>query len=239
MSELLRVDNLSVYYGYVNALQNVSIHVNEGEIITLIGGNGAGKTTTLMSISNLVDKAEGCVTFRGEDITRKAPDKIVKMGISHVPEGRKIFPQLTVYENLVAGTFGKPGTTKERMNQLMEQNFVLFPRLKERAKQAGGSLSGGEQQMLAIARGLMMDPALIMLDEPSLGLAPIIVEEIFELILRIREGGTTVLLIEQNASMALSIADRGYVLETGKMTLTGTGAELAVNEDVKKAYLGA
>jgi branched-chain amino acid transport system ATP-binding protein len=239
MSELLRVDNLSVYYGYVNALQNVSIHVNEGEIITLIGGNGAGKTTTLMSISNLVDKAEGSVTFRGEDITRKAPDKIVKMGISHVPEGRKIFPQLTVYENLVAGTFGKPGTTKERMNQLMEQNFVLFPRLKERAKQAGGSLSGGEQQMLAIARGLMMDPALIMLDEPSLGLAPIIVEEIFELILRIREGGTTVLLIEQNASMALSIADRGYVLETGKMTLTGTGAELAVNEDVKKAYLGA
>ncbi len=239
MSELLRVDNLSVYYGYVNALQNVSIHVNEGEIITLIGGNGAGKTTTLMSISNLVDKAEGRVTFRGEDITRKAPDKIVKMGISHVPEGRKIFPQLTVYENLVAGTFGKPGTTKERMNQLMEQNFVLFPRLKERAKQAGGSLSGGEQQMLAIARGLMMDPALIMLDEPSLGLAPIIVEEIFELILRIREGGTTVLLIEQNASMALSIADRGYVLETGKMTLTGTGAELAVNEDVKKAYLGA
>ena len=192
-----------------------------------------------MSISNLVDKAEGRVTFRGEDITRKAPDKIVKMGISHVPEGRKIFPQLTVYENLVAGTFGKPGTTKERMNQLMEQNFVLFPRLKERAKQAGGSLSGGEQQMLAIARGLMMDPALIMLDEPSLGLAPIIVEEIFELILRIREGGTTVLLIEQNASMALSIADRGYVLETGKMTLTGTGAELAVNEDVKKAYLGA
>lgn len=239
MSELLRVDNLSVYYGYVNALQNVSIHVNEGEIITLIGGNGAGKTTTLMSISNLVDKAEGRVTFRGEDITRKAPDKIVKMGISHVPEGRKIFPQLTVYENLVAGTFGKPGTTKERMNQLMEQNFVLFPRLKERAKQAGGSLSGGEQQMLAIARGLMMDPALIMLDEPSLGLAPIIVEEIFELILRIREGGTTVLLIEQNASMALSIADRGYVLETGKMTLTGTGSELAVNEDVKKAYLGA
>lgn len=142
MSELLRVDNLSVYYGYVNALQNVSIHVNEGEIITLIGGNGAGKTTTLMSISNLVDKAEGRVTFRGEDITRKAPDKIVKMGISHVPEGRKIFPQLTVYENLVAGTFGKPGTTKERMNQLMEQNFVLFPRLKERAKQAGQPVRG-------------------------------------------------------------------------------------------------
>lgn len=168
-----------------------------------------------------------------------APDKIVKLGISHVPEGRKIFPQLTVYENLIAGTFGKPGTSKERTQHLMEQNFALFPRLKERAKQAGGSLSGGEQQMLAIARGLMMDPTLIMLDEPSLGLAPIIVEEIFDLILRIRQNGTTVLLIEQNASMALSIADRGYVLETGRMTLTGTGKDLSVNEDVKKAYLGA
>ncbi len=239
MKELLKVDNLSVYYGYVSALQKVSIQVNEGEIITLIGGNGAGKTTTLMSISNLVEKAEGNITFNGQDITRMAPDKIVKLGISHVPEGRKIFPQLTVYENLIAGTFGKPGTSKERTQHLMEQNFALFPRLKERAKQAGGSLSGGEQQMLAIARGLMMDPTLIMLDEPSLGLAPIIVEEIFDLILRIRQNGTTVLLIEQNASMALSIADRGYVLETGRMTLTGTGKDLSVNEDVKKAYLGA
>ncbi len=239
MKELLKVDNLSVYYGYVSALQKVSVQVNEGEIITLIGGNGAGKTTTLMSISNLVEKAEGNITFNGQDITRMAPDKIVKLGISHVPEGRKIFPQLTVYENLIAGTFGKPGTSKERTQHLMEQNFALFPRLKERAKQAGGSLSGGEQQMLAIARGLMMDPTLIMLDEPSLGLAPIIVEEIFDLILRIRQNGTTVLLIEQNASMALSIADRGYVLETGRMTLTGTGKDLSVNEDVKKAYLGA
>ena len=239
MKEMLKVENLTVYYGYVSALQKVSIQVNEGEIITLIGGNGAGKTTTLMSISNLVEKTEGRITFKGQDITNLAPDKIVKLGISHVPEGRKIFPQLTVYENLIAGTFGRPGMSKDRVQELMEQSFTLFPRLKERTKQAGGSLSGGEQQMLAIARGLMMDPSLIMLDEPSLGLAPIIVEEIFELILRIRETGTTVLLIEQNASMALSIADRGYVLETGRMTLTGTGKELSVNEDVKKAYLGA
>ena len=238
MSELLRVDNLSVYYGYVNALQNVSIHVNEGEIITLIGGNGAGKTTTLMSISNLVDKAEGRVTFRGEDITRKAPDKIVKMGISHVPEGRKIFPQLTVYENLVAGTFGKPGTTKERMNQLMEQNFVLFPRLKERHWQLAGTLSGGEQQMLAVGRALMARPRLIMMDEPSLGLAPLVVKDIFQIIQRLREEGITILLIEQNANAALHAADYGYVLETGRITMEDTGAALLNNQKVRDAYLG-
>lgn len=239
MSEpMLKVQHLTVYYGYINALKDVSIEVNDGEIITLIGGNGAGKTTTLMSVSNLVDKTEGSVFFRGEDITRKAPDKIVKMGISHVPEGRKIFPQLTVYENLIAGTFGQTKMAKQKISELVDENYTLFPRLKERAKQAGGSLSGGEQQMLAIARGLMMDPALIMLDEPSLGLAPIIVEEIFELISKIRSIGKTVLLIEQNASMALSIADRGYVLETGHVTLSGTGQELLVNPEVKRAYLG-
>ena len=239
MSEpMLKVDNLTVYYGYINALKDVSIEVNQGEIITLIGGNGAGKTTTLMSVSNLVEKTEGRVTFRGEDITHKAPDKIVKMGISHVPEGRKIFPQLTVYENLIAGTFGKSKMGKQQIAALVEENYTLFPRLKERMKQPGGSLSGGEQQMLAIARGLMMDPALIMLDEPSLGLAPIIVEEIFALITKIRGIGKTVLLIEQNASMALSIADRGYVLETGRVTLAGTGQELLVNPEVKRAYLG-
>ena len=235
---MLKVENLTVFYGYINALHDVSIEVNEGEIITLIGGNGAGKTTTLMSISNLVEKTEGRITFRGEDITNRAPDKIVKMGISHVPEGRKIFPQLTVYENLIAGTFGKAKMTKEKIAELVEENYTLFPRLKERMKQPGGSLSGGEQQMLAIARGLMMDPALIMLDEPSLGLAPIIVEEIFELIAKIRGIGKTVLLIEQNASMALSVADRGYVLETGRVTLTGTGQELLANPEVKRAYLG-
>ncbi len=235
---MLKVENLTVYYGYINALENVSMEVNEGEIITLIGGNGAGKTTTLMSISGLVEKAGGTVIFREEDITKKAPDKIVKMGISHVPEGRMVFPQLTVYENLVAGTFGKPGMTKQRTAELVEENYALFPRLKERTKQPGGSLSGGEQQMLAIARGLMMDPSLVMLDEPSLGLAPIVVEEIFELIVKIRDKGKTVLLIEQNASMALTVADRGYVLETGRVTLTGTGKELLVNPEVKKAYLG-
>jgi branched-chain amino acid transport system ATP-binding protein len=239
MSEpMLKVENLTVYYGYINALRDVSIEVNEGEIITLIGSNGAGKTTTLMSISNLVEKSGGKVFFRSEDITRKAPDKIVKLGISHVPEGRKIFPQLTVYENLIAGTFGQAKMTKQRIAELVEENYALFPRLKERTKQSGGSLSGGEQQMLAIARGLMMDPKLIMLDEPSLGLAPIIVEEIFELIAKIREKGKTVLLIEQNASMALSIADRGYVLETGHVSITGTGKELLVNPEVKRAYLG-
>ncbi len=235
---MLKVENLSVHYGYINALSDVSIEVNEGEIITLIGGNGAGKTTTLMSVSNLVEKSGGRVLFREEDITNKAPDKIVKLGISHVPEGRKIFPQLTVYENLIAGTFGKPKMGKQKIEALVEENYVLFPRLKERMKQTGGSLSGGEQQMLAIARGLMMDPALIMLDEPSLGLAPIIVEEIFTLIAKIRDIGKTVLLIEQNASMALSIADRGYVLEIGHVTLTGTGQELLVNPEVKRAYLG-
>ena len=238
MSHMLDVQNLTVYYGYVNALTDVSIHVDEGEIITLIGSNGAGKTTTLMSISGLVEKAGGSITYHGQDITRMAPDRIVKLGISHVPEGRKIFPQLTVYENLIAGTFGKQGITKAQIDELLDRNYQLFPRLKERAKQAGGSLSGGEQQMLAIARGLMMDPTLIMLDEPSLGLAPIVVEEIFELILQIRKAGKTVLLIEQNASAALSIADRGYVLETGRMTLTGTGQELLSNPEVKRAYLG-
>ena len=238
-SALLQVDGLSVYYGYVNALQGVSIAVNEGEIITLIGANGAGKSTTLMAISGLAEKAAGTVRFRGKDITRTSPEKICRMGISHVPEGRKIFPRLTVYENLIAGTFGQEKYSKDRLAGLLENAYHLFPRLKERQKQAGGSLSGGEQQMLAIARALMMDPALLMLDEPSLGLAPIIVEEIFELILRIKQGGKTVLLIEQNASMALQIADRGYVLETGEVTLTGTGQELMDNPQVKRAYLGA
>lgn len=236
---MLNIENLSVHYGYITALTDINLHVEQGEIITLIGGNGAGKTTTLMSISNLVEKAGGKITFKGEDITKKAPDKIVRMGLSHVPEGRKIFPALTVYENLMAGTLGNPKLSKERIRELVEENYILFPRLKERMTQGGGSLSGGEQQMLAIARGLMMDPDLIMLDEPSLGLAPIIVEEIFELILKIREKGKTVLLIEQNASMALSIADRGYVLETGSVTLEGEGKKLQSNPEVRRAYLGA
>ena len=238
MSRMLDIEHLTVYYGYVNALTDVNIHVDEGEIITLIGSNGAGKTTTLMAVSGLAEKTEGRVLFRDQDITRFAPDRVVKLGIAHVPEGRKIFPQLTVEENLIAGTFGRKGMQRDRINQLLEANYELFPRLKERQRQAGGSLSGGEQQMLAIARGLMMDPDLIMLDEPSLGLAPIVVEEIFELIVRIRDQGKTVLLIEQNASIALSIADRGYVLENGKVALEGPGRELLVNPKVKHAYLG-
>ena len=236
---LLKVDHLSVYYGYVNALKDVSIEVLAGEIITLIGANGAGKTTTLMAISGLAEKASGTVHFMQKNITRMAPDKIVRLGISHVPEGRKIFPRLTVYENLIAGTFGQAVYNKSKLAELLEKNYELFPRLKERQKQPGGSLSGGEQQMLAIARGMMMDPVLLMLDEPSLGLAPIIVEEIFELIIRIKQSGKTVLLIEQNASMALSIADRGYVLETGEVILQGKGEELMADPEVKRAYLGA
>ena len=238
MSHMLEVRGLTVYYGYVNALTDVNIHVDEGEIITLIGSNGAGKTSTLMSISGLAEKTAGQVFFQDKEITKMSPDRIVKLGIAHVPEGRKIFPQLSVRDNLISGTFGKKGITKAEIATLIERNYELFPRLKEREGQAGGSLSGGGQQMLAIARGLMMDPKLIMLDEPSLGLAPIVVEEIFEMIERIRKEGKTVLLIEQNASMALSVADRGYVLETGKVIMTGTGKELLENPEVKKAYLG-
>ncbi len=237
--DMLKIEHLSVNYGYITALTDINMEVKKGEIITLIGGNGAGKTTTMMSISNLVEKTSGKITFKGQDITNMPPDKIVKMGLSHVPEGRKIFPSLTVYENLQVGTLGNPKLTKGEINDLIATSYDLFPRLKERTSQGGGSLSGGEQQMLAIARGLMMDPDIIMLDEPSLGLAPIIVEEIFELIMKIRDMGKTVLLIEQNASMALSIADRGYVLETGNITLSGRGKDLLVDPEVKRAYLGA
>ena len=235
---MLEISGLAVNYGYVRALTGVDITVKKGEIISLIGGNGAGKTTTLMAVSGLVEKQQGRIRFKDKDITRMAPDKIVQMGLAHVPEGRKIFPGLTVYENLIAGTVGNPKLNKQQIQGLMEENFKLFPRLKERLQQGGGSLSGGEQQMLAIARGLMMDPDLVMLDEPSLGLAPIVVEEIFELILKIRDLGKTVLLIEQNASMALSIADRAYVLELGKGIMEGPGKQLLNDPAVKHAYLG-
>lgn len=236
---LLFVENLSVNYGNVSALRNINLCVNEGEIVTLVGGNGAGKTTTLMSISGLTEKLEGKICFGESDITDMAPYKIVHMGLAHVPEGREIFADLTVRENLVAGSIGNPSVKNSEVNKLIEEQYELFPRLKERENQYGGNLSGGEQQMLAIARGLMMKPKLLMLDEPSLGLAPIVVEEIFKLIKKISQNGVTVLLIEQNASMALSIADRGYVIENGHLVLEGTGKELLVNEDVKKAYLGA
>lgn len=235
---MLHVKNLSVSYGKIRALTDVSFHVEQGEIITLIGGNGAGKTTSLMAISNLVDKQGGSVHFNGQDISYLSAEKIVRLGIAHVPEGRKIFPDMTVAENLRIGTTGNPGLNKTQIADLLEQNLTFFPRLKERLTQAGGSLSGGEQQMLAIARGLMMDPTLLLLDEPSLGLAPIIVEDIFELITRIRKAGKTILLIEQNASMALGVADRGYVLETSRVILEGKGSDLMKSPKIISAYLG-
>ena len=236
---ILKVSDLSVNYGYVAAVRNVHLQVCKNEIVTLIGSNGAGKTTTLMAMSNLVEKSSGQILFDNEDIGKLPPDQVVRKGIAHVPEGRKIFPRLSVYENLLVGSLGNPKLKKTEIEEQIEYIFSLFPRLKERRKQAGGSLSGGEQQMLAIGRGLMMKPELIMLDEPSMGLAPIIVEDIFELILKIRETGKTILLIEQNASMALSIADRAYVLETGKITMEGKGSDLLNDENVKKVYLGA
>ena len=235
---MLSIKNLSVNYGSISALRDENIEVQSGELVTLIGGNGAGKTSTLMAISNLVPKSGGTITFKGKDITNLAPDKIVKMGLAHIPEGRRIFPALTVYENLVTGTMGNPSIKNKDIPILVEEQYTLFPRLKEREKQAGGSLSGGEQQMLAIARGLMLKPDIIMLDEPSLGLAPIIVEEIFELLAKLKADGKTILLIEQNASMALSIADRGYVLATGEVIMEGTGKELLSDPQVIKAYLG-
>ena len=236
---ILKVSDLSVNYGYVAAVRNVHLQVCKNEIVTLIGSNGAGKTTTLMAISNLVEKTSGQILFDNEDIGKLPPDQVVRKGIAHVPEGRKIFPRLSVYENLLVGSLGNPKLKKTEIEEQIEYIFSLFPRLKERRKQAGGSLSGGEQQMLAIGRGLMMKPELIMLDEPSMGLAPIFVEGIFELILKIRDTGKTILLIEQNASMALSIADRAYVLETGKITMEGKGSDLLNDENVKKVYLGA
>lgn len=239
MSHFLEARELTVHYGNVNALRGVSFHVDQGEIVTLIGSNGAGKTSSLMAISNLIQGTRGgTVEFDGGDITHLPPSKIVKLGISHVPEGRHIFPKLTVEENLLMGTFGAKKYDKARAAAVLEEIYQMFPRLRERRTQLGGTLSGGEQQMLAIGRGLMFSPKVLMLDEPSLGLAPLVVKEIFELILDIRDRGTTVLLIEQHAGLALQIADRGYVLENGSITLTDTGEALLHNESVIKAYLG-
>lgn len=235
---MLKIEHLSVSYGYITALSDVSFEIGQGEIVTLIGSNGAGKSTSCMAISNLVSKEAGTITFNGVDITNMPPHQIVSMGMSHVPEGRHIFPSLSVYENLIAGSLGDPKATKEQVAQRVEEMYELFPRLKDRRNQGGGTLSGGEQQMLAIARGLMMDPEILMLDEPSLGLAPILVEEIFEMIDRVHKSGKAILLIEQNAAMALSVADRGYVLESGRVAMTGTGQELLHNEQVMKVYLG-
>ena len=239
MSDFLKATNLNVRYGNVAALRGVDFHVDQGEIVTLIGPNGAGKTSTLMAVSNLIDgKKAGSLVFEGQDISHMESSSIVKLGISHVPEGRRIFPRLTVEENLMMGTFGTKKYDKEKASQLLQDVYKMFPRLLERRTQLGGTLSGGEQQMLAIGRGLMFSPKLLMLDEPSLGLAPMVVKEIFELIQDIREKGTTVLLIEQNAGLALQIADRGYVLENGRIVMSGTGSGLAHDERIIKAYLG-
>ena len=235
---MLKVIDLVVNYGHINALKGVSFEVENNEIACLIGSNGAGKSTILNAISGLVGKASGQIVFKDKDITRTKADVIVKMGISQVPEGRHVFPKASVEENLLLGTVAVPGIKRAEVKDRMDEMFTLFPRLKERRRQQGATLSGGEQQMLAIARGLMGNPQLIMLDEPSLGLAPILVDEIFELLLRIRKKGQTVLLVEQNASMALQISDRAYLLEIGSMVKSGRGVELLNDNSVRKAYLG-
>ncbi len=236
MSEILRVDDINVYYGSIHAVKGISFYVNEGEIVTLIGANGAGKSTTLNTVSGLLRSKTGSITFMGEDLGKVAPHKVVKKGLVMVPEGRRIFMQLTVEENLEMGAYTQdPQGIKDSLDEV----YALFPRLLERRTQIGGTLSGGEQQMLAMGRALMAKPKLIMLDEPSMGLAPLLVDHIFEIIATLHKNGSTILLVEQNAQAALSIADRAYVLETGKISLTGTGKELLTNEAVKKAYLGA
>jgi branched-chain amino acid transport system ATP-binding protein len=233
---LLKVENLNVYYGAIHALKGISLEVNEGEIVTLIGANGAGKSTTLKTISGLLRPQSGTITYQGQNINGLPAQAIVKMGISQVPEGRRIFPNLTVRENLELGAYLH--RDREGINKSIQEVFRRFPRLKERQKQLAGTLSGGEQQMLAIGRALMSRPKLMLLDEPSMGLAPILVQEIFNIIREINEQGTTILLVEQNANIALSVAHRGYVLETGRITLTGNAADLASSEAIKKAYLG-
>ena len=235
---MLKVKNLKVNYGHISALNGISFEVPDNSIVSLIGANGAGKTTTLMAISGLVDAAEGQILLDDMDITDCRPNSIVQMGVCHVPEGRHVFPELSVYENLVAGAIPCKKLPRAELQNRIEQQFELFPRLKERSSQLAGTMSGGEQQMLAISRGLMSNPKLLMLDEPSLGLAPIIVEEIFNMIEKVRKAGTTVLLIEQNASIALQISDYAYAIELGRISLSGTGQELLNSEDVKRVYLG-
>ena len=232
---MLEVHDINLYYGAIHAIKGVSFQVNEGEIVTLIGANGAGNSTILKTVSGLLHSNTGSITFQGENIGGMAPHKLVGKGLAQVPEGRAVFLRMTVEENLEMGGYTRPNS---EIAPHLERVFDQFPRLKERRKQVAGTLSGGEQQMLAMGRALMSSPKLMMLDEPSMGLAPILVDQIFEIIQTLHKNGTTILLVEQNARMALSVADRGYVLETGKLVSTGTGAQLLKDESVKKAYLG-
>ncbi len=233
---MLKVENLSVHYGMIQAVRDVSFEVNEGEVVSLIGANGAGKTTILRTLSGLVRPSAGKIQFLGKEIQKMPAQKIVAGGLSQVPEGRHVFPGLTVMENLEMGAFLKKNREENQAN--LKKVFSRFPRLEERKNQDAATLSGGEQQMLAMGRALMSTPKLLLLDEPSMGLAPIFIQEIFDIIQDIQKQGTTVLLIEQNANKALAISDRGYVLETGKIVLSGTGKELATSDEVRKAYLG-
>ena len=236
MGRILDVKDINVFYGAIHAIKDISFYVDEGEIVTLIGANGAGKSTTLNTISGLLRSKTGDIEFLGSSIAKTAPNKIVSQGLVMVPEGRRIFLGLTVEENLEMGAYTRP---KAEIKDSLEKVYELFPRLKERRTQIGGTLSGGEQQMLAMGRSLMAKPKLIMLDEPSMGLAPLLVDLIFEIIADLHRGGATILLVEQNAQAALSIADRAYVLETGNIVKTGKGSELISDPDIKKAYLGA
>ena len=231
---MLKVDNINVYYGQIHALKDVSIEVHQGEVVALIGANGAGKSTTLRTISGLLRSKTGSITLLDEDISKTEACTLVSKGLAHVPEGRRIFLQMTVLENLEMGAYTDPSNVKAGI----EDVFKRFPRLKHRKNQIAGTLSGGEQQMLAMGRALMSHPKLLMLDEPSMGLAPILVQQIFDIIKELHRSGTTILLVEQNAEMALNIADRAYVLESGKIKLSGTGHELAQSDEIKKAYLG-
>ncbi len=233
---MLELENVHTYYGHIHALKGISLRVEEGEVVTLIGGNGAGKSTTLRTISGLIHAKEGKIHLNGKEITRLPPHEIVSVGVGHVPEGRGIFPRLTVRENLEMGAFTINNTLEVRRR--MDEVFGLFPRLAERIDQKGGTLSGGEQQMLATGRGLMLKPHILLMDEPSMGLAPVLVDAIFAVIQKLNQAGTTILLVEQNALMALRTASRAYVLETGRIVLSGTAQEVAQNPQVKEAYLG-
>ena len=232
--QMLNVEHINVYYGQIHAIKDVSFEVNEGEIVSLIGSNGAGKSTALKTVSGLLRSHTGSITFLGQDISKVEAYRLVAQGLAHVPEGRRIFLQMTVEENLQMGGY----TAGKEIDARIADVYQRFPRLKERRNQIGGTLSGGEQQMLAMGRALISVPRLLMLDEPSMGLAPILVEQIFDIIRELHEAGTTILLVEQNAEMALKVADRAYVLESGRIALSGTGAELAQSDAIKKAYLG-